>query len=439
MNALTLLSGLTLTSAAFTNFKEISTINIQNPAFVSTLTLQNEVTLDLTVTDFSAMHAGQVNILKNITNAFYDPSYSKTLVSQNVWTGFEWPNNALPIAKNAFTAEKRSKVCGASGDCTILTVCDGFLVPGHATGTIYLQPVPTLKSQKPMSPFAIAPKKSYWYYHDAQWVDMDGDGLLDIIAARAYTNVIGQSDGELIWLQQPADATKITSEWKITSLQKGPDILVLLDQQKQGVLSVYAPEFWGKKLSLTTIKLGKNSMPQVVSYDVIDDTLGPGYQIYLLDADGDGDKELVVSNHLGKDGMIFAYELPLKESEALEASKYKRITLSDDYVVTKWGMNQAAPGFPYPFYVDSKKHASLRPTAKGARPWFLVAGDGTQGVHIMYPVDDETNHYKYTTEKIIDAGGVIGSLSLVELSTGALGVVVPNYDDSKLSFYSFFN
>lgn len=42
----------------------------------------------------------------------------------------------------------------------------------------------------------------------ARWVDIDGDGRLDVLATRASRTWFGY-DGALVWLRQPADPLKV--------------------------------------------------------------------------------------------------------------------------------------------------------------------------------------------------------------------------------------
>lgn len=240
-------------SSEFTDFKLISTIDFENPAFLDFVTLKNENTVDLTVTVFSASNPGKADIVKNISNVFVDPSYSQSLITDVISDDFLWPNVFEKIPDNAFSKDKEAILCNGQ-ECTLMTLGDGFLVPGHQTGSIYIQPVHAIGFPS-IDPIKIAEEEKFWYYHSPQWADIDGDGLLDIISARAYTNNVGSTKGELVWFKQPANADAITKPWVRNILHEGPDILILLDTSVQGLVSVYSPEFWGEKLSLTVIKV----------------------------------------------------------------------------------------------------------------------------------------------------------------------------------------
>lgn len=45
-----------------------------------------------------------------------------------------------------------------------------------------------------------------WFYHRAVLKDIDGDGLVDVLAARASKPLLGSPGGELVWMKQPKAA-----------------------------------------------------------------------------------------------------------------------------------------------------------------------------------------------------------------------------------------
>jgi hypothetical protein len=73
--------------------------------------------------------------------------------------------------------------------------------------------------------------KTNWFYHDADFKDMDGDHHIDIVAGRAYVPLIGNPTTQLIWLKNPGNDT-ITGPWKLNylMLDGGPDIQVQFAQ-----------------------------------------------------------------------------------------------------------------------------------------------------------------------------------------------------------------
>ena len=63
---------------------------------------------------------------------------------------------------------------------------------------------PPIQVSNPSAPVRtkVSPDKKNWFYHKMIWHDVNGDGLKDIIAARATAPT--HDAGELIWLEQPA-------------------------------------------------------------------------------------------------------------------------------------------------------------------------------------------------------------------------------------------
>jgi hypothetical protein len=74
----------------------------------------------------------------------------------------------------------------ALGKPHIVLTAGGFLVPGDATGSIDL-----FDAADPARPLhaKVSTDKKNWFYHKAVWADIDGDGRLDILAARATVKV----------------------------------------------------------------------------------------------------------------------------------------------------------------------------------------------------------------------------------------------------------
>jgi len=408
-------------------------VAFSNPAFVSYVSL-NKTSTDLMITMFAEMSDGSISTVSNIYDLFLSPTQSKFSVT-TLGKDYTWPNSAEMVAEGVFSSAEISQYCGGIS-CNLVVVPDGFLTPGHKTGGIYLLPQ---TSSLPATKIAVAPVESNWFYHQVNWVDVDLDGKLDIVAARCSVNAFGSASGELVWLKHPSTIDK-SKTWVMTKLTKGPDVITKVLQGKDKLLYVISAEFFSSKLSLSIIQPG--TTPKLVSYTVLDSTLGAAYDMHLADVDGDGQSELIVSTHMsGKGGAVYAYELPsnlIPETEvsstvsAATVTDWQRVTLGTGFKVTKSGLNQAAPGFIYPLSNPDKSSAAL-----SKRPIFVIAGDGSQGVHLMTPVSDATNPYAYSVTKIIEIGGTVGSLAVKDINgDGYLDAVIPDYDNSKLYFYT---
>lgn len=60
--------------------------------------------------------------------------------------------------------------------------------------------------------FKISTDKKGYFYHQAAWHDMNGDGKLDVIAARATVPTIptpwSKAKGDLLWMEHPSSGGK---------------------------------------------------------------------------------------------------------------------------------------------------------------------------------------------------------------------------------------
>lgn len=82
-----------------------------------------------------------------------------------------------------------------------IVVPDGFLVPGKSDGGVYVITMDANDITKTTGTFKLSAKKSGYFYHMGEWVDMNGDGRKDFLTARSNAKKDG---GELVWFEHPA-------------------------------------------------------------------------------------------------------------------------------------------------------------------------------------------------------------------------------------------
>ena len=86
-----------------------------------------------------------------------------------------------------------------------------------------------------------------------------------------------------------------------------------------------------------------------------------------------------------------------------------------------------APGFPYPMYPNGKK--------EGERAHIMVAGDGTNSAHALYPTGDALE-FDYEKTVFDVAGGTIGCLAFTDLDEdGWTEIWMPNYSKSYIELF----
>lgn len=339
------------------------------------------------------------------TNVFKVEEIGKKLTSldtvkaHDVSGEFIWPNSADLVPDSVFGPNKA-------------LVADGFLVPGKGNGGLYILDMQTGERHPLVAP------KSGWFFHSGIWTDMNGDGNLDCVTARANKPMFGGGQGEMLWLENPGNGAM--DGWDEHVMVEGPDVFVRSIHLK-GVTapSFVAAEFFGQAVSLVyQNEAGKWQRK------VIDDTIGSVFDVRVADLNQDGREELVVTNHV-KDSRsgVYAYEAPL---EGPIKGKWMRHTLLSGMETRQGGMGQASPGSPIPFFPNLAD--------RSGRPWILVAGDGSQRLHLLVPGQG----WEYKEEILLDAQCTVGQPVIADVDgDGLQEIFAPAYDSSKIFGFSY--
>src|SRR6185436_12722606 len=96
-----------------------------------------------------------------------------------ITTKINWPNSVTQVPSEIFGPN-------------YVVVGSGFLTPGSTTGAV------TVANLFNQELFAIVATKKDYFYHKVLFTDVNGDGRLDAVAARAKKPIIGSSDGEIV-------------------------------------------------------------------------------------------------------------------------------------------------------------------------------------------------------------------------------------------------
>lgn len=395
-------------AAAGYRYRDLGSVAVENPSFVELLQCgSSPPSLWITAFSGSPFSSGKVFAIANVSSYTDFSSADVATVSSGF---FKWPNRVSTAPREI-------------GD--FIVVPDGFLVPGKSTGGIYFlgcDPSRHGRRQTASTPIELTTRKEGWFYHMVAWRDMNGDGRLDALTARAHKPLIGEGEGELLWLEQPASAPLTSVPWKEHVVVSGPDVIILpadLDPSDDQ-FEVFACEFFAKKLSVVTLSTKDGSL--VAARD-IDLTIGPAYVAIMVDLNEDGRQELVVTNHKGgSGGEVYAYTIP---ADVIKGN-YARYLLASNFTVTEPGSNQYAPGYVYTFRPN---------TDYTGRPYLLLAGDGSQRAYVMEPTDTD---FAYTTNVLFDAKGVVGTVGYGNglLPGGWAELFVPDYDGNTLHAFA---
>jgi len=397
----------------------MGTFKTPDPAFVQIFPTGEGEPDALWITSFSSLKPGRVRYIPDIASALLNGV--ATMKIEDVQGTFVWPNLISYIPPNTIPSAPEA----------IAIVPDGFLVPGKSTGGLYVLTKSIQKGKTVISKnITLVAEKTGWFYHMVQWVDLDLDGLLDVVSARAKSNTFtGTFDGELVWLRQPS-ANALSGVWNETVLASGPDfIFTITDLNPQdSLLQLYAAQFFSNKVVLYDLVRGASPY---VQQSVIIAKLKAPEDIHVIDLNLDGTLELLFNEHVGgAGGNVTSATIP---EDYLSAESYVLETLATGFPVTESGLNQAAPGFLTPFYVNVKDELS-----GFIRPSILVAGDGSQSAYVMSPLSNPSNGTSYSLTEVLHVDGVIGIIAAGYLSSQQYtDFFVPDYDENIVYVYTY--
>ena len=286
-------------------------------------------------------------------------------------------------------------------------VAGGFLVPGNTHGAL------SLVSPDGSSVEAITPDTKQ-FYHMATAVDVNGDGVNDLLTGRAKKPITGGGSGEAVYLPGPDYDT-------VVPLYPGPDTFFeLVDLDGDGATELIAGEFWAKQL---TVRRNWED-PLSVEEIVVDNSIGPVFEATVFKSPFDGRLKILATNHMNKPKQtgLFLYDVP---SEDLSGGEWPRTVLATDFPMKKKGPGQAAPGSPVVFAPFADDPEDL---------YIVLAGDASMTAYV----------YHFTAVDAVElvleipTGGVTGGIAVGDVDgDGAAEVVIPSYDSDEVLVYSF--
>ena len=104
---------------------------------------------------------------------------------------------------------------------------DGFLVPGHTHGGVYVVTIDDNDITKTTGTVKISTEPKGFFYHMGEWFDLNGDGRKDFLTARSNAKKGG---GELVWFEHPAEG--LSGKWIEHVVCSGPDVNFAVEEVK---------------------------------------------------------------------------------------------------------------------------------------------------------------------------------------------------------------
>jgi len=288
-----------------------------------------------------------------------------------------------------------------------------------------------------------------WFYHDAEFIDMDDDGLLDIVSVRSSFKVRGgfcPPSGQMVWFRNPGVELQADVEWAETVLVDtepkpgGPEVnMRAADMDGDGVVEIIATHFF-KHDGITIYGAPKGGRwsdvdpvkgPFVRQHDIMRGQGNP-FAVHIEDLNLDGRLDVLTSNHQ-PDGCfdVTQSEVPgrvivLEQPERGDIFKRKwslhvvkdNIRPNPTFPKPKMGPGRLAPNRAVAFW-------PARVLEGTTRPWLLVGGDEASKVWVLkprFPLD--SSRWEYDSAVIFDINDYYGANASQTLLDDPQGVSV---------------
>jgi hypothetical protein len=292
-------------------------------------------------------------------------------------------------------------------------------------------------------------RNEQWYYHQALFHDMDGDGLQDIIAARASFKPFLHRcppTGELVWFRNPGAALDPAQPWDVRVLiglpdeLNGPEVnLDLADLDGDGVPEIIATHFFtSDQITIVGAPAGRpwralRDDPQLrPRRQTVMSGQGRPFAVEAIDLDMDGRMEILTSNHQGDGcfdvtrdaipGRVLAL-VPPADGRIFD-SAWSTQVLKDDIrphptvPAPARGPGRLAPNRAIAFWPQ-------RSMQDRERPWIVVGGDEASKVWVLRPVAPRARgDWRYESHVIFDINEHYGAGTTQTLLRDPQGVSI---------------
>ncbi len=238
---------------------------------------------------------------------------------------------------------------------------------------------------------------SNFFWHESAQLDLDGDGLLDVVTTSAQTqdlltNTMGSPDGnELLKVEWYRQLDNGEFEYHVLMDDVGGVFLKMHDVDGDGDQDILLTHFFGYPARPSVIWLEQLEAPsEANSYagqwanHSIDSTIGLGYHMEIVDMDLDGEVELVVGSHNHQDDPrmidangelippgMYIFEFP---DNPKELSQWPYQIVSQEFRITLAG-SPASQGTPGIFSVGD--------IDGNGWPDIVVPGDGNDKLWVL--------------------------------------------------------
>jgi len=278
------------------------------------------------------------------------------------------------------------------------------------------------------------------FYHEARFVDMDQDGLKDIVTVRSTFKVLGPGsfcffNGDLVYFKNPGAAIAPNTPWEEHVLYGvpsagltpglGPDIaLAVHDFEGDGVPEIVATHFftrtgairiYGAPVGMKWSDVDQINGPFVRQGNIALSGQGLPFGVQIVDLNLDGKMDVLATNHQRDNcteftqsevpGRVNAYEVPAS-GNLFGGGWTIRILKNEIRPNATFPTPTAAPGRLAPGLATA--FTPVRGLQGKTKPWIVVGGDEAGKVWLLTPASPSKTNWTYQSAVIFDINDTYG-------------------------------
>ncbi|XP_002124593.3 uncharacterized protein LOC100177500 [Ciona intestinalis] len=394
-----------------------------NPAFCSILENTGQVSsngaavIDVGVSSFT----GAVSVSDHVLsiNGVQEYIETESFSLDTLTDQLHWPNEVSQVPDGIFNNR-------------VWAVASGFFLPGKDDGSIALMDVSDKSNTAPVI-ISNQAEGEKWFYHRVLWMDMNKDGHLDAVTARAYGTGAAAEASQLVWFENPG-FKYLTPSWQLHVLHEGTeDVAFRIHHMTLPGGSttpvIISAGFWSFELGLTWSATGDWEDASSIRHMAVDN-YGWYFDLQIVDVNMDGRLDVLCTtwSQLGSPGALLAYEIP------------------DDWQNEPWTRHVLQTGykdFPLPGSGSPGSATAFWPLASmesaGVKPYVMVTGDDDGQGYVVTANTEDPDDWTYSSVTIYSDGrGTVGAIAVGDVDgDGATEVFLPLYEKRSVRVMTY--
>ena len=398
--------------------------NPNKPAFVTVDDLDEDGKLDMIVCQYGPQLSGNIDIY-----------WGKGKFTQ-------WTKETLNIGtnNNAIQFPHPVKVADLNGDgINDIVVPGGFLACAPSNcGTLFWLEGTGTKNQWVRHEVV---KTGYdHFFFDVSLVDIDGDGIDDILTNGSQKGLLGGQDERLMWFKGTTTADRFETTPRVIADGNGGPFPRFVDLNGDGKKDIVLAQYFNADITTNGSFIWFEQTDDITNWTkhIIDNESGESFMLEIIDdLYGDGVRRAVGVNHVNtsdnangpKEG-VFIFDIPEDPTQ-----KWTKKNIATDIKSRKSPLMgpQGAPGLFG--YGDITGNGLID---------FVVSGDGDSRV-FWFEQNPAGTFTQHTLDGVAGASinsagsfGQAGGMKIVDLDgDGKNEIVVTIYEDSKIYIYKY--